>query len=71
MKLKPMGIPGQAPRHVKQWTKQEDALLISMYPKHSIREMTSRLNRSFHATGAAPYHLAQARADWAETPAAG
>ncbi|WP_249577784.1 DNA-binding protein [Escherichia coli] len=51
MKLKPMGIPGQAPRHVKQWTKQEDALLISMYPKHSIREMTSRLNRSFHATG--------------------
>ncbi|STK94836.1 Uncharacterised protein [Escherichia coli] len=38
MKLKPMGIPGQAPRHVKQWTKQEDALLISMYQKHSIRE---------------------------------
>ncbi|HBB8944100.1 TPA: hypothetical protein JTP04_001360 [Escherichia coli] len=41
--LKPMGIPGKAPAHVKAWTQQEDDLLITLYPQHTARDIAGRL----------------------------
>ncbi|EMB3108001.1 DNA-binding protein [Escherichia coli] len=46
MRLTPMGIPGKAPAHVKAWTQQEDELLITMYPDHTVRQIMKRLQRS-------------------------
>ncbi|EJN7307272.1 hypothetical protein NRW16_005484, partial [Escherichia coli] len=45
--LKPMGIPGKAPAHVKAWTQQEDDLLITLYPQHTARDIAGRLGRSY------------------------
>ncbi|MEF9775876.1 DNA-binding protein, partial [Escherichia coli] len=39
MRLTPMGTPGKAPAHVKAWTQQEDELLITMYPDHTVRQI--------------------------------
>lgn len=46
MFLKPMGIPGKAPKHARAWTQQEDKLLISLYQDHSAGQMTERLQRT-------------------------
>ncbi|EOY7764389.1 DNA-binding protein [Escherichia coli] len=44
--LKPMGIPGKAPAHVKAWTQQEDDLLITLYPTHTSQEIGAQINRT-------------------------
>ncbi|CAD7366155.1 MULTISPECIES: hypothetical protein [Enterobacteriaceae] len=46
MFLKPMGVPGKAPKHVSAWTQQEDELLISLYQDHSTWQMAERLQRT-------------------------
>ncbi|HGC4928927.1 TPA: DNA-binding protein, partial [Escherichia coli] len=46
MILKPMGTPGKAPKHVRAWTQQEDALLAELYPSHTAPELTKHFQRT-------------------------
>ena len=44
--LKPMGVSGVPPKHVRAWTQQEDALLVGLYPSHTVPELTKHFQRT-------------------------
>lgn len=43
--MKPMGVKGKAPSHVRAWTPKEDALLISLYAEFTAKEVAHRIRR--------------------------
>ncbi|EGR7329415.1 SANT/Myb domain-containing protein [Salmonella enterica] len=50
MILKPMGIPGVCPAHLRAWTAEEDELLINLHNVMTAKEITSLLpKRTFSA----------------------
>ncbi len=44
--LKPMGVSGVPPKHVRALTQQEDALLVGLYPSHTVPELTKHFQRT-------------------------
>lgn len=49
MHLKPMGIPGVCPKHVRAWTSEHDEFLIKNYSVLEIADIAALLNRTVTA----------------------
>lgn len=49
MHLKPMGIPGKCPAHLRAWTEKEDELLISLFPLMTCAEIAIQIGRGLKA----------------------
>lgn len=45
MFMKPRGVKGKAPSHVRAWTPKEDALLISLYAEFTAEEVARQMGR--------------------------
>ncbi|KKF38913.1 hypothetical protein [Hafnia alvei] len=52
MHLKPIGIPGKCPAHLRAWTENDDSFLIAMHPYMVYAQIAKALNRSISATKA-------------------
>lgn len=60
MHLKPMGIPGKCPAHLRAWTPEEDAVLIELYPSMRSIDIAVRVNRGVRSTQQRIFCLQQA-----------
>ncbi|HAK3332741.1 TPA: AsnC family protein [Salmonella enterica] len=51
MILPPMATPGKCPAHVREWTPEEEELLISLYPSMTIQQIATVMGRGVSAIG--------------------
>ncbi|HGW3964280.1 hypothetical protein [Salmonella enterica] len=49
MHLKPLGVPGKCPAHLRAWSALDDKFIVDNFPQLTAKEMASRVNRSVEA----------------------